>query len=114
MCVGKPFAQRELAQPRVQQRLERVRQRSAEQLDGVSVDQLAQQGARAVPPQRGELVELTIGFGDLANAELPQWFRQGGGLLGAQPPVRQPVMHARQAVRIVELCGDHGSHPERE
>ena len=61
--VGQTFAQRELAQSRVQQRLEGMRQRPAEQLDGVAVDQLAQQRAAAVLPQRGELVELTVGLG---------------------------------------------------
>ena len=50
--VGKALAQRELAQPRIEQRLERMRQRSAEQFDGVGVDQLAQQRAGAVAPQR--------------------------------------------------------------
>ncbi len=55
--VGQTLAQRELAQPRIEQRLERMRQRAAEQFDGVGVDQLAQQRAAAVPPQRRELVE---------------------------------------------------------
>ena len=50
--VGQALAQRELAQPRIQQRLERMRQRAAEQFDGAGVDQLAQQRAAAVPPQR--------------------------------------------------------------
>ena len=40
--VGQPLAQRELAKPRVQQRLERMRQRPAEQLDGSGIDQVAQ------------------------------------------------------------------------
>ena len=46
--VGEALAQRELAQPRVQQRLERVGQRTAEQLDRAGVDQFAQQRAGAV------------------------------------------------------------------
>ena len=112
--VGKTLAQRELAQSRIEQRLERMRQRSAEQFDGVAVDQLAQQRAGTVPPQRGELVELAVGLGNLANTELAQRFRQRRRLSGAEPPVGQPVMHARQAVRIVELRGDHGRHPERQ
>ena len=38
------------------------------------VDQLAQQRAAAVLPQRRELVERAIGLGVLANAELAQRF----------------------------------------
>ena len=67
--VGQALAQRELAQPRVEQRLERVGQRAAEQFDGVGVDQLAQQRAGAVPPERLEVVERLLGLGVLANAE---------------------------------------------
>ncbi len=39
------------------------------------VDQLAQQRAAAVAPQRGELLERPVGLGVLANAELAQRFR---------------------------------------
>ena len=73
--VGQALAQRELAQPRIQQRLERMRQRAAEQFDGAGVDQLAQQRAAAVPPQRGEVVERPLGLGVLANSEGAQRFR---------------------------------------
>ena len=110
--VGQALAQRELAQSRIQQRLERMRQRSAEQLDGVGVDELAKQWAAAVPPQRGELVELPVGLGYLTNTELPQRFLKCGRLACAQPPVGQPVMHARQAVGVVQLRGDHRCHAE--
>ena len=80
--VGQTLAQRELPQPRIEQRLERMRQRAAEQLDGVAVDQLAQQRAAAVPPQRGVVVERTVGLGYLTKTELAQRFPQGGCLLG--------------------------------
>ena len=114
--VGQALAQRELAQPRIEQRLERVRQRAAEQFDGAGVDQLAQQRTAAVPPQRRELVECAARLGVLANPERAQRFRltQRGGLQGAQLPVGQPVVHARQAVRVVELRGDHRRHAQRD
>ena len=70
--VGQPLAQRELAQSGVQQRLERMRQRAAEQFDGAGVEQLTQQRAAPVLPQRSELVKLATGFGLLANPELSQ------------------------------------------
>ena len=73
--VGEAFAERELPQPRIQQRLERVRQRAAEQFDGVRVDQLPQQRAAAVAPRRGELVERTAGLVVLANSERAHGFR---------------------------------------
>ena len=62
--VGQAFAQRELAQPRRQQRLERVGQRAAEQLHRAGVDQAAQQRAAAVPPQGGEVLERLVGLVD--------------------------------------------------
>ena len=113
LSVGQTLAQRELAQSRIQQRLEGMRQRTAEQLDGFTVDQFAQQRAATVPPQGGVVVERAVGFGHLAKAELAQRFPQGGCLLGAQLPVGQPVMHAGKAVRVVELRGDHRRHPQR-
>ena len=82
--IGQALAQRELAQPRVQQRLERVRQRAAEQFDGAGVDQLAQQRAAAVAPQRGEILERALGLGVLANAELPQRVTEASSPPGAR------------------------------
>ena len=73
--VGQTLAQREIPQPRVQQRLERVGQRAAEQFDRARVDQLAQQRAAAVPPERAEVVERLPGFGVFANPERAQRFR---------------------------------------
>ena len=65
----------------------------------LGVDQLAQQRAAAVPPQRREVVERLSGFGMLANPERAQrlWIRVVecvGGLQRPQLPVRQPVVHA--------------------
>ena len=73
--VGQPFPQRELAQPGGKQRLERVGQRAAEQFHGAGVDQSAQQGAAAMPPQCGEVLERPVGLIELANAEGTQCFR---------------------------------------
>ncbi len=65
-------------------------------------------------PQRREVVERAVGLGVLANAELPQRVAcKRRRLQRAQLPVGQPVVHARQAVRVVELGGDHRRHAER-
>lgn len=69
-CVGQTFAQRELPQPRIQQRLERVGQWAAEQLDRAGVDQGAQQRACAMAPGGGEVVKRLIGLGALAGSEV--------------------------------------------
>lgn len=72
--VGQALAERELPQARMQQWLERMSQRTAEQLDGLAVDQFAQQWARAVTPQRLEVLDRLRGLGKLANPELAQGF----------------------------------------
>ena len=111
----------------VQQRLERMRQRTAQQFDRAGVDQAAQQRAGAVPPAGGEILERSLGFGEFANPEGAQRFRcagrrrrravsgaDAGGLGGAQLPVGQPVMHAVKAVRVVELRRHHRSDAQRD
>ena len=38
----------------------------------------------------------------------------GGGAVGAQQPAAEPGVHAAEAVRVVELGGEHGRDAERE
>lgn len=73
--VGEPLAQREFTQARMQQRLERVGQRPAQQLDDLTVDQLPQHRAGTVAPVRIELDKLPLGFGMLTGSEAAQCFR---------------------------------------
>lgn len=75
LSIGEAFAQRELAQPRCQQRLERVGKWATEQLHRAGVDQAAQQWAAAVPPPRGEVVERASCIGTFANPKGPQRLR---------------------------------------
>src|SRR4051812_18613633 len=99
--VGEAFAKGEFAQARVQQRLERVGQGPAEQLDGVGVDQLAQQRAATVSPVRREVLERPAGLFVFTNAEGAQRVRRRVAasaatasnrcFLAAQLPVRQPT-----------------------
>ena len=116
--VGEALAELERAQPRMEQRLERMGQRSAEELDGVGVDEPAQHRRAAVRPAL-----LKVGLA-------PVWRRAGvrgrrgrGGcagracsscLVGAQLPVAQPVVHPGQAVRVVELGRKHRGDAEAE
>ena len=48
--VGQTLAERELAQSWIEQRLERMREWTAEQFDRAGVDELTQQRAGAVAP----------------------------------------------------------------
>ena len=101
-----------------------MRQRPAEQFDGAGVDQLTQQGTTAVAPRHREFVESAPGLLVLANSEGAHSLRLGvrafvrrgraprGRLACAQLPIGHPVLHSGQAVRVVELSGDDGSHPE--
>ncbi len=89
--VGQALAQRELAQPRVQQGLERVGQRATEQFDGAGVDELTQQWAGTVGPQRGEFVEGALGRFELMNAELAH------GFWGANAVPEATVVASRRA-----------------
>ncbi len=100
-----------------------MRQRSAEQLDGVGVDQLAQQRAAAVAPQRREVVERPVGLGVLANPKAASFRRRRRRRRGARvvrPRSARSCQLASQwcmpvqAVRVVELCGDHRRHAERD
>ena len=81
--VGEPLPQGELAQARIQQRLKGMRQRAAEQFDGLGVDELTQQWAAAVCPQRREVVERSLSLVALANTELPQGITKCRRLHGA-------------------------------
>jgi len=73
--VGQALAQRELAQPGVEQRLERMRQRAAEQFDGARADELPQHRAAAVLPVLGEFRERRAGLLVFVNTEGAQRFR---------------------------------------
>ena len=73
--VGQALAQRELAQPGVEQRLERMRQRAAEQFDGARADELPQHRAAAVLPVLGKFGERRAGLLVFVNTEGAQRFR---------------------------------------
>lgn len=110
--VGEPFGELELAQPGIEQRLERMRQRAAEQLDRLGVDQLPPHRCGAVAPVLFELRQRGRGQPVLMAAEGD--IARHRGLVGAQLPITQPVMHPGQAVRIVELGGEHRRDAERQ
>ncbi|SHX02960.1 Uncharacterised protein [Mycobacteroides abscessus subsp. bolletii] len=77
--ICQSFAQCELAQARVQQRLERMSQWTAQQFDGLGIDQVAQRSAAAVTPVRVELIEGSGSCLVLANSERSQHFRARRG-----------------------------------
>ena len=112
--VGQALAQGELAQPRIQQRLERMRQRPAEQFDGSASISSRSSG---LPPCRHSVAKSSSARPASACSRIPNsrnGFRQRrGALQGPQLPVGQPVVHAGQAVRVVELGGDHRRHAQR-
>ena len=100
--VGEALAQGELAQPRVQQRLERMRQRTAEQFDRLGVDELAQQRAAAVAPVRREVVERPTGFLVFANTERAQRFRCR--VAGAGCPLRRTAASWPRSCQFASQC----------
>ena len=117
--IGQSLTEGELAQARIQQWLERMGQWAAEEFHGAGIDEFAQQRTGAVTPQHGEILQGPRGLGVFAASEPPQRLRIGrspgcgtGGAWtlaasSAQLPVGQPPMHAVQAVRVIELGGDH-------
>jgi hypothetical protein len=109
--VGEPRLQRERADLGLQQRTERVCGRAAEQLEGVGTGQGAQQRGRAVAPVALEHVERGCGRPVLPRAEIRQ---PGRGTVRAQQPAAEPVVHPAQAVRVVELGGEHRRDPQRQ
>ena len=115
--VGQAGVQCELAHPRVQQRLERVGQRPAEQLDRRIVDQRTKDGGEAVPPAGAQLLGRADGGPVLGRRQLPQGrvaSPQRRRVLGAQLPVAEPVVERADAVRVVELRGEHRRDAQRQ
>ena len=69
-----------------------------------------------LPPCRHSVVKSSSARSASATSRRPN-SRNGSRRVVASrarsSPVGQPVMHARQAVRVIELCGDHRGHPQR-
>ena len=71
-----------------------------------------------LPPCRHSVVKSSsacVGFGDARECRTARNGSDAAGAsprMRAQPPVGQPVMHAVEAVRVVELCGDHRRHAQ--
>ncbi len=113
--VGEALGEGERPQPLVEQRLERVRERTAEQFDRLGVDQFPQDGGTAVAPTGFEVRQSCRGRAVLARAELlVRGRRHPRGLVGADLPVAEPVVHPVEAVRVVELSREDRGDAERQ
>ena len=109
MGVEQSFSEREGAESGIEQRLERVRQRAAQQFYGSGVDQRSKDRGPAVPPPGLESIERGGGTSVFPNGQVAVC-----RLVGSELPVPEPVVHSGQAVWIVELSGQYRGDPQRE
>ncbi len=113
--VLQPGAQGELPYARVEQGLERVRGGTTQRFHHLLVHKGPKNGGEPVPPAGLELVGGRQRGAVLDGGEVGQRLPappQRGRVLGAQPPVPEPLVEGAQAVRVVQLRGEHRCHAE--